>query len=58
MGLLFVGGDTMTVNVFTLYSYEDNEIKDVVASIDEAHEWIAENRDGNEEDILVEKWTV
>lgn len=48
----------MAVDVFTIYSYEDSEIKDVVASIDEAHEWIAENREDNEEDILVEKWTV
>ena len=48
----------MTVNVFTLYSYEDAEIKTVVASIDEAHEWIAENREDNEEDIWVEKWIV
>lgn len=48
----------MAVNAFTIYSYEDAEIKDVVASIDEAHEWIAENREDNEEDILVEKWTI
>lgn len=48
----------MMVNVFTLYSCEDNEIKAVVASVDEAHEWIAENREGNEEDICVEKWSV
>ena len=48
----------MKVNIFTLYSHEDNEIKDVVASIDEAHEWIVENREDNEDDILVEKWSV
>lgn len=42
--------------VFTLYSYEDSEIKTVVATIDEAHEWIAENREGNEDDIRVEQW--
>lgn len=46
----------MKIYAFTLYSYEDNEIKTVVTTIDKAHEWIAENREDNEEDIWVEKW--
>lgn len=44
--------------VFTIFSYEDNEVKDVVATHKEAKEWVLENREGNEDDCRIEEWNV
>ena len=44
--------------VYTIYSYEDQEIKAVFSSMKEVDEWIKENRKGNEDDCHVEQWPV
>ena len=44
--------------VYTVYSYEDEEIKDVFESMRAANQWVSENRSGNEEDCKIEYWIV
>lgn len=44
--------------VYTIYSYEDQEIKDVFSTIGEAEDWIKENREDREDDIRIQKWRV
>lgn len=44
--------------IYTLFSFEDNEIKDVFSSRKEAEEWVSEYRKGREDDIRIEEWTV
>lgn len=44
--------------VYTIYSYEDQEIKDVFSTIDEAKEWVKENREDREDDCRIQKWRV
>lgn len=44
--------------VFTIFSYEDNEIKDVVPSRKEAEEWVLENREDRQEDCRIEEWAI
>lgn len=46
------------ITVYTIYSYEDQEIKDVFATAEEASRWVSENRKGNEEDCHIEEWPV
>ena len=44
--------------VYTVYSYEDREIKDIFESKQAAEQWVSENREGNEEDCKIEYWIV
>ena len=44
--------------VYTTYSYEDKEIKDIFESKVAANQWVSENREGNEEDCKIEYWIV
>ena len=44
--------------VYTVYSYEDQEIKDIFESKIAANQWVSENREGNEEDCKIEYWIV
>lgn len=46
------------ITVYTLFSYEDYELKSVTSSKECAEAWIEENRLGNEEDIRMESWEV
>lgn len=46
------------LDVYTVYSYEDQEIKHVFATLKEAQDWVSENREGNEEDCRIEHWPV
>ena len=39
--------------VYTVYSYEDQEIKDIFESKVAANQWVSENREGNEEDCKI-----
>lgn len=44
--------------VYTVYSYEDQEIKEVFATAKEASEWVSANRKGREGDCYIEQWPV
>lgn len=44
--------------VYTIYCYEDQEVKDVFATREEAEAWISENRAGNEDICRIERWSV
>ncbi|WP_270790235.1 hypothetical protein [Enterococcus diestrammenae] len=44
--------------VYTIYSYEDQEIKDVFSTFDEAKAWVKENREDREDDCRIQKWCV
>lgn len=44
--------------VYTIYSFEDKELKDVVTSLEKAKNWVVENREGNEDDCRIESWSV
>lgn len=44
--------------VYTIYCYEDREVKDVFATREEAEAWISENRVGNEDICRIERWSV
>lgn len=44
--------------VYTIYCYEDQEIKDVFATREEAEAWISENRADNEDICRIEQWSV
>lgn len=44
--------------IYTLWSYEDSEIKEVTASKEEAEAWIAKNRNDRPDDIKLEKWEI
>lgn len=44
--------------VYTVYSYEDREIKDIFESKRAAEQWVSENREGNEEDCKIDYWIV
>lgn len=44
--------------IYTLYSYEDGEIKDVFCSKREAYLWIEENRNDRPDDVTIEEWRV
>lgn len=44
--------------VYTIYSYEDREIKDVFSTIHEAEDWVKENRENREDDCRIQKWRV
>ena len=47
-----------TLIVYTVYSYEDGEIKGIFKSKEAANEWVTENRKGNEDDCKIEDWYV
>ena len=47
-----------TLIVYTVYSYEDAEIKGIFKSLNGAKDWIAENRKDNEGDCKIEDWFV
>lgn len=44
--------------VYVLYSYEDEEVKDVFGSLEKAQAWVDQNRAGNEEDIRFYRFDV
>lgn len=44
--------------VYTIYCYEDDEIKDVFATSEEAEAWVAENREGREDNCRIQRWLV
>lgn len=47
-----------TTKVYTVFSYEDNEVKDVFSSLEDAKEWIQENRSNREDDVRIEEWVI
>ena len=47
-----------TLIVYTVYSYEDSEIKGIFKSKESAQEWVTENRKDNEYDCHIEDWFV
>lgn len=44
--------------VYTIYSYEDEELKGVFASLKLAEQWVELHRLDNEEDCKIEYWIV
>ncbi len=42
--------------VYTIYCYEDSEIKGVFASLEKANGWVEENRKGREDTVYIEEW--
>ena len=48
----------MDVDIYVLYSYEDQEVKDAFGTEEEANNWIKENRKNNEDDIKIDVITV
>ena len=48
----------MTNEVYTVYCYEDQEIKNVFATREEAEAWVSENRAGNEDICRIEQWPI
>ena len=44
--------------VYTIYSYEDEEIKGVFESMRAANMWIHANREGRGDDCRVDYWVV
>lgn len=46
------------LTIYTLFSYEDNEIKALFKNREQADQWVKENREGNEYDVKIEEWQV
>lgn len=44
--------------VYVLYSYEDEEVKDVFGTLEKAQAWVDHNRAGNEDDIRFYRFDV